>query len=181
MWFTEDPWYPILGCILAALALFGMWRTTPRSIYLKGILACVVLGAAIYGLERMIVTQKEKIDGDVRDMVNSFLRQDLDRTLSHVSESANDERMLISGHIGVVDPDADLRITDMDVKLSDADHATARFRVNATVDVVGSRKRISTRWEFAFAREGNDWKVTRIQRMKILNDEYIEPTNMSEI
>jgi len=178
MWFTEDPWYPLLGCVLVFLALIGLWRTNPKPVYMQAMFGVVVLGALIVFVERMVVTPSEQIDDNIHDLVDSFRRQDLDRTFSHISESATNERMLISGAIGIVDLDEDLRITDMDVKVLDGGtSAKARFRVNATADAVGSSYRVRTRWELSFQREGDDWKVTRIQRMKLLEDGFIEPIN----
>jgi hypothetical protein len=139
------------------------------------------LALGVFFIERAIVTSPERIDDDVHDLVESFRKQDLQRTLSHVSESATTERQLISGAIGLVTIADPLRITDMNVKMLDDEHATARFRVNGTADAMGTSRRVSTRWELTFAREGDAWKVTRIQRMKLLKDEVIDPLNMSEI
>src|SRR5262245_29091614 len=115
MWFTEDPWYPILGCILALLVLGAMWRTNGRPVYLKIMLVIVLVACGIFVLERAIVTQPERIDADIHDLVESFRRQDLKRTLGHVSESATTERELISSAIDMVTIENALRITDMDV------------------------------------------------------------------
>lgn len=182
MWFTEEPWMPILGCVLAALALFGIWRTNGEPAYFKGMIAAVVAAFAIYGIERSIVTPAERIDDNVHDMVDAFRRNDLQRTLSHVSPNAEEERDLISAAIGMVDISDDLRVTDMEVTVDAGGRkAVAKFRVNASASVGGSSRLIRTRWLFDFDREGDEWRVSRIQRMKLLQDEVIDPRNTSEI
>ena len=181
-WFTEEPWYPLLGCVLALLALGGLWRTTPNPVYLKAMAGVVFAAVVVIVVERAIVTEAERIDEGVRDMVAAFRRQDVDRTLSHISAAATAARALVSNAIGIVDIHDDLRITVIQVNVADGrERATARFRVNGTAEARGTSRHVSTRWELNFEREGGRWKVTRIQRMRLTKDEFIDPLNMSEL
>ncbi|MEX2285550.1 MAG: hypothetical protein WD648_00595 [Planctomycetaceae bacterium] len=180
MWFTEDALSPIFFCGVAALVLLWWWRTTSQKALLKGAVAVVALAGVIFIVERLIVTDAERVEIAVYDIADAFRDKDLDRTLSHFSEDAIDERTLVTWAIKTVDIEDDLRITDVSVTLLDqGTRARIRFRANATATYSPYHDRVRTRWEFDFERHGDEWKVTGIRRMHLIKDEYLNPFDPS--
>lgn len=182
MWFTEDALTPIVVCGVAALVLLWWWFKTGQKALLTGAIAAVVAAGVIFVVEDLIVTDSERVELTVVDIASAFREKDLSRTLSHFSENAAVEKALVTTAINTVDIEDDLRITDTSVVLLDnGKHATMRFRANADATYAGHHDRARTRWEFEFVRQGDEWKVTRIRRMNLIKDEYLDPLDPSDM
>jgi ketosteroid isomerase-like protein len=182
MWFTEDALTPIFICGVAALVMFWWWCKTSQKAFLQAGIGAVVLAGVIFLVERLIVTESERVEAAVVDIADAFRKKDVAGTLSHFSESAKIERALVAQASKMVDIEDDLRITDTNVQMSDdGTHATIRFRANATARYNQSKDRARTRWEFAFERQADEWKVTGIKRMHLIKDEYLDPLDPSDI
>lgn len=182
MWFTEDPLPPLFICGIAALVFFWWWWTTSQKALLQCGIAAVVLAGVIFVVEGLIITDSERVEAAVVDIAHAFRDKDLSRTLSHFSDDALVERALVSGAINIVEIEDDLRITDASVQMLDnGTRATIRFRANATAKYFQNKDRARTRWEFAFERQGDEWKVTGIKRMHLIKDEYLDPLDPADI
>ena len=62
MWFTENPWPPMLIAALAAVVFLMMWSGNRRGLHFVLAVACLLAAAGIYLLERLIVTDGEAND-----------------------------------------------------------------------------------------------------------------------
>ena len=182
MWFTEDPWPPVFICGVAALVLFWWWWTTSQKALLTGAIAAVVLAGVIFVVEDLIVT-----DSGARRAGCCRYRECVSRKRSepHVeSFFARGHRRAGTGRRGnqYRRYRRQLTITDTSVALLDSgQRATIRFRANATATYPNQHERRPTRWEFEFARQGDEWKVTRIRRMNVVKDEYLDPLDPSKL
>jgi len=166
----------MLLCGAVAAALFALWFANALPKYLKGAVLAMFAAAVIFIAEGMIVTDAERVEAAIYDLAEAFQRQDVDRTLSHISEQAPEERALVSRAIGMVQIEDDLRITDVNVELiADDSRARSTFRANATAQYAGHRDRARTRWLFTWQREEDDWRVIRIERLNVLDDRTIDP------
>ena len=91
-WFAENPWPPALICLAAAGLAVG-WaqsrsQARDRKLGFGGALVAILAALGIFPLERSIVTDRERIEGEVRQLVADFTAQDEDATLAHFSQGA---------------------------------------------------------------------------------------------
>ena len=189
MWFTETPWPPLL--ILATIGVICAigWKAQQRNAFLIGIILVTLAGAIVLVVESVIVTDKERVEASVRDLVwafqteswlydgaSPFPGEDRIKTFSFISSRAHDLRMVVWKALQLVRVQDDLRVTDVRSTLkSQGSRATTHFRANATVmvghqDAVG---REPTRWELTWQRESGIWKVIRVQRLNVISGEPI--------
>ena len=180
MWFTENPWPPII--FLAALGVvFGMTGISRQQIKFYGIAAlCFALCVVVWVVEHQLVTQGEIIEQQIYDLVESFHQNELERTVSFFSKSNLSLVAQVGVAIGLVDIAEDYRITDYDVTLkADNTLATTHFRVNATAEVIGRGNvgRQPTRWLVDWRLEAGEWKITEVSRLKLMGDvtDVIQP------
>ena len=125
-WFTENPWPPALIC-LAAAGLAVAWAQTrsqprDRTLGFVGALGGVLAALAIFPLERSIVTDRERIELDVRQLVADFTAQDEDATLSHFSPGAVEWRKQVQLALKLVKVEG-IDVKDLSVKLFGQDYA----------------------------------------------------------
>jgi hypothetical protein len=67
--------------------------------------------------------------------------------------------------------DGAIHITDLVIDMSAAQsRATATFRARATARFENTTGRALTRWELSWQREGADWKIVRVRRLRAIGD-----------
>jgi hypothetical protein len=175
MWFTEDPWPPMLACGLGALLAVAFWSSTKRAIHLLVAAGLLVLGGVFYVVEQVIVTPGEQIERQVVELCDQFRRKD-PATLDHFSNTAPELKLLCQTAMALVEIEDDLRITDLQTTLSNADsRAVCRFRANAGLSVAGFGKvgRQPGRFELTWAKESEGWKISKLRRLHPLRDEEL--------
>lgn len=177
MWFTETPWPPIailglLGgvCLLTALQ-------NQRSKWLVASCVCVVLGFAVWFIERVIVTPGERVEGSLLALVEAFQKNDEPGTLKYISPASPQLVMLVKVAIHLVDIDKDFRVTDVQIQtIANNTGATSHFRVNATphMPTQGTPGRMPFRFNGQWRIEAGQWRLTEIEELdpitgKVLN------------
>ena len=74
-----------------------------------------------------------------------------------------------------------IRISDLSIDMSSTEsRAVATFRASATAKFQGHSDRGHTRWELTWQREGNDWKVIRVRRLKFIGEGEASPLSVME-
>lgn len=173
MWFTDNPWPPMLICGLIAAILFFVWMSRGRNLFLYGAIALLVACGVIYLAERSIVTPGEEVEARVLALCRAFQEKD-PHTVDFISPNAPELRVLLATAMKMVDVEDDVRITDLWVTTSNNNsRAVSHFRANATVSVqpVGNVGHQPARLELTWQREGGEWHVVAVQRLNPINGE----------
>ena len=186
MWFTETPWPPIIILAVIAAISAAAYITTQRSWHLATVLTLAILGVVIYFVEDSIVTERERVEQSIAEMVHAFEQKDVDRVAGFFSQQWRvpielpmvrqldfiPVRFAVQQAMDLVEAEGDLRLTDVSVEMKNNDtRATSHFRVNGTFRVknYGDVGHQPTRWEFDWQKEGGEWKVIRIERLDPIN------------
>lgn len=173
MWFTEDPWPPMLLLGLGAIIAMAFWSSSKRVLPLGVAALCCVLAGGVYLLDAAIITPAEQVEGLVVRLCQEFRRKD-PQALDHFSASAPELRALCATAMEMVEVDDDLRLTDFQTRVTNQDsRAVTHFRANATLRVqgFGSVGRQPARVELTWAKEGSDWKIIALRRLNPVKDE----------
>ncbi|HXY32622.1 MAG TPA: nuclear transport factor 2 family protein [Planctomycetaceae bacterium] len=175
MWFTETPWPPFFICSILSAVFFAQWYLHRRPRQLQLSLAFLALGGIVIIVERLIVTESERVENNVYALAHAFETGDGDRCAEFFSEHDDKERDLVRSVAGQVHVVGTIRITDLTVQMSSAEsRATATFRASATVNYQSRQDHIYTRWQLTWQREANEWKIVRIQRLHFVGDGPID-------
>ena len=174
MWFTENPWPPMLIAGLCALICVALWNADRNGRYLIGAIICLLLTGGLYAVERAVVTEGERLQGDVSQMCNQFRRQQPE-TLDHFSESATELRALCESAMNMVKIGDDLRLTDFQTTFTNnRSRADVHFRANATITIMGMTSPHPFRGILTYQREGGTWKVVDVQRLDVIRGDKID-------
>src|SRR5262249_43635268 len=117
MWFTENPWPPVVILAVAAAIFVGLWMSQKRAFWLLAALTAVACSFAVYLVERGIVTESERIEQNVLDMTSAFRKKDEAKTLSFFSKQAPELHDLIRAGMKLVEVHDDLDVKDMSVRM----------------------------------------------------------------
>ena len=174
MWFTEDPWPPVL--ILGVIAVvFGLaWNATRRGKFLLLAVGTVLLALAVFVGEEMYETESERVEDRVLKLAAAVRRSETETVLTFFAADADNLRNQIAGHLGNVKFE-DLHISDIRVKLEPGEtEAHSDFRANgmATWRETFSSN-FATRWNLTWLNEGGTWKVSQIERMDPIKGDVI--------
>lgn len=175
MWFTENPWPPIFILAILACVLGAAWLSQRRGIWLIG--AALALGGcgAIFFVERGIVTEGERVETNVLQLVSAFQKKDRPATLAFFSKQAPKWRDVAERALDTVKVEDDLDVKDMSVRLfSEGSQAVAHFRANGTVEYKGMRAHQPSRWELHWQKEGTDWKIIDVVRLSPFKDGQLQ-------
>jgi hypothetical protein len=175
MWFTETPWPPFCICSVVAAVFFAQWYVHRRPRQLQLSVAFLALGGLVILVERLIVTESERVENNVYALARAFESGDGERCAEFFSAHDQKERDLVRGVAGSVHVVGSIRITDLSVQMSSAEsQATSTFRASATVSFNGRQEHGYTRWALTWEREANEWKIAHIRRLHFVGDGEIE-------
>jgi hypothetical protein len=174
MWFTENPWPPMLLASLGALIFLGVWNSDRRSLYFVLALVCLGLTGVFYAVERAIVTDGEKLQAQVVQLCDQFRKRD-PATLDHFSSTAPDLKSLCKMAMEAVEIGNDLRLTDFQTKFTGQNsRATVHFRANATISAGGFSGHHPFRCILGFQKEAGTWKIVDVQRLDPIKGDKME-------
>jgi len=176
MWFTEDPWPPMIIAGLAAAFFLFNWAKSGKTNALLVAIGCLAGVVGIYFLEQAIVTEPERIELMINELADAVVAGDTDQTLSYISKQSPQIGLMVAGAMATVTIEDDLSITDTSVEiLAQGSRAKVHFRANGTgsVAAVGIRKHFPSRWELTWQRESGDWKIIKVVRLNVINGEEI--------
>lgn len=165
MWLTENAWQPMLLLALIGMSLGMVWYRRLQKRYLAGMLVCFLLAGMTWFIEQQVVTEKERVHASVIGITSAFGDRDLDRTVSYVSQRAQDLRFLIGYAYNLVEFKDDMRVSDVEVELTNnKSRAKTRFRVNGTINALHENYtgHQPTRWEATWQVEAGEWKMIDI-------------------
>lgn len=175
MWFTEDPWPPII--VLAVLALvFGIaWNATRRGVYFVTAIGMLVLGVIVLIVEDSIVTESEEVEARVLALGDAVVDGNPKTVSSFFAAGTEDLQSTITNNLKIVDVRPGLRITDMEITHEPGtSQAQSHFRANGEVLVRSSITYTSpTRWNLSWKKEDGTWKVAQIQRLEPIKGDVI--------
>ena len=173
MWFTENPWPPMLLAVLGSLVCFGLWNSNRRNLYLMSAFVFLGIAGAVYVVERAIVTDSEKLQAEVVQLCNQFRKRD-PATLDHFSLNATDLRFLCKTAMETVEIHDDLRLTDFHTRFTGQNsQASVHFRANATISAMGFTGHHPFRCILDFQKEGGAWKIVDVQRLDPIKGDKI--------
>ncbi|WP_437227425.1 hypothetical protein SH661x_000343 [Planctomicrobium sp. SH661] len=163
MWPSENPWPVIIACLIVAIAMLIVWSQRKSGWLLVLVIVPVLVAAGAWTFDQMVVTEREKVTEDVRGIVAAFQSRNLDQTLSYISESARDLKLLAASAYNLVKLGPDTRVTDIQVTmLPRNERAVTVFRVNSTAQASGGASRLNTMWEARWQPENGEWKMIDI-------------------
>lgn len=171
MWFTEDPWPPMLLCGIGLLVGLGMWASSKRVLHLSVAIVSLLIAGVIFYVEQVIVTPAEEIEQQVVRLCDEFRRKQ-PAALDHFSPNAPELRTMAEGAMAMVTIGDDLSVTDFKTTITNqGSRAQCHFRANATISLIaaGSLGRQPARFLTTWAREGNDWKLIAVKRLNPVN------------
>ncbi len=171
MWFTEDPWPPMLLCGVGLLVGLGMWASSKRVLHLGISVVSLLLAGVIFYVEQAVVTPAEVVEQHVRHLCDEFRRKQ-PTALDYFSPTAPGLRAMAEGAMAMVTIGDDLSVTDFKTTITnEGSRAQCHFRANATISLTaaGNVGRQPARFLLTWAKEGDDWKVIAVKRLNPVN------------
>jgi ketosteroid isomerase-like protein len=176
-WLTENPWPPIFILGIAACVMVAVWTSQKRGAWLVGALTAVIAAAAVFFVEKAVITEGERVEQHVRDLVEAFVRGDRDRVVSFFSARAPELNALAVRGLDLVEFPSGIDVKDMSVRVSNENtRAISLFRANGVVSVkgLGAQQQMASRWQVTWQKEGNDWKIVEVVRLHPYKDESMQ-------
>jgi hypothetical protein len=169
-WFTENPLPILIGGGVVLLVLLVMLLKTGRGVILTAMLGvAIVMGLAVL-IDRLVITDREKIANVIYEGAAAAQRNDLDAIVNLISPSATDVRTEARRWVGQARLE-EVTVTAMDVTLDRATNpptGVARFRVFARGQIVDRSGTLPGTYlgilTVHFRREGDRWLVTGYER-----------------
>jgi len=169
-WFTENPLPILIGGGVVLLVLLVVLLKTGRGVILSAMLCvAVVMGLALL-IDRLVVTDREKIANAIYAGAAAAQANNLDAIVDLISPSAADVRAEARRWVGQARLD-EVTVAAMDVTLDRAANpptGVARFRVFARGQIVGRAGALPGTYfgilTVHFRREGDHWLVTGYER-----------------
>ena len=184
MWFTEDAISPMILFGVVAIGLYVAWTSTRQRKYLTWAVIAVAAAVVVFVAEQAIVTDPEKVESTLLELIDTFIEESRTVTGSSApavvrchsffaADNASD-RGRVTAALLLVEVQADLRITDVQVRLTNnSTRAITHFRANGTVSVSGAPYHRPTRWELTWRKDGGEWKVTNTKMLNVMNGDEI--------
>lgn len=171
MWFTENAWPPMIIAGIVAVIFLAMWNANRRNLHLILAVACLLLGVGFYYLERLIVTDGERLQEIVVNLCHDF-RDKNPRVMEYVSDTHPEYKLMFATAMAMVNVHNDLRLSDFQTTLNEqGTEGTVHFRANASLTIAGAGDvgYQPARLVLKFQREKGGWKIIEIRRLNPLN------------
>jgi hypothetical protein len=182
-WLVEDPWPVVVGTLAVLGVLAVVLYRTGRGIFIAAMIAVALLGCGLLLVERLVVTERERVEAALEGAAAALERNDLEGVLSHIAPEAGAMRASVAAVLpGVEVTDAniggDLKVTFNN--LTNPPSARADFTGRVTL------KSRSPSLAFPFdnfvrpftvrlRREGDRWVMTEYQMGDLTNPLTPEP------
>jgi hypothetical protein len=156
---------------IVALIFLAMWNSNRRNLHLILAVACLLLAVGFYYLERIIVTDGERLQEIVVHLCQDF-RDKNPRVSEYVSDTHPEYKVMFATAMAMVNVHNDLRLSDFQTKINEkGTEGTVHFRANAslTISGFGDVGYQPARLVLTFQREKDGWKIINIQRLNPLN------------
>ena len=178
MWLIDLLW-PLAALFALLTAAFGVWAlVSGRGKLLAAAAVCLLLSGGAFVADHLIVTEAERVEARMREVVAAAVAGDVDSVLGYFSPAAAEEQAAVRFGLSLVTIETDLRLSDWDTEVTAADtRATTHFRANGTVRAASFgviEQHVATRWEFVWRKEAGAWKIVEIRRLDPLSGERID-------
>lgn len=161
MWtqFAESPWPGVVVGAVLAVMLFAGHQQTGRRELLWGAVGALLLGAALVGLERWLVTYREEVNDRIYELAAKAEANDVAGILAAIHPDAPDVRSLVETylrqvhveHVGVNPPKLEIQAE------RNPPRATAEFKV--VVRIAEFARPIPRLIRLTLYREPQGWMV----------------------
>jgi hypothetical protein len=181
MWFTENAWPPMIIAAVVALIFLGMWNSNRRNLHLILAVACLLLCVGFYFLERMIVTDGERLQAIVVNLCQDF-REKKATVIDYVSNAHPEIKLKFAGALALVSVHDDMRLSDFQTEMTkDGTEGTVHFRANASLTVAGFGDvgYQPARIVLKFHREKGEWKIIEVRRLNPINGKEMDVLDQS--
>jgi ketosteroid isomerase-like protein len=174
-------WPLFFLCLTLSAALFGQWVLQRGRRQLLASTIFLAAAGAIFIADKLIITETKRVEAGIYGLAKAFQAGDVERCLDFFSAQDKADRQLVGQAAGMVEIEGPIRISDMTVEMSSAEsRAIAKFRASATAKYQGHSDRGHTRWELTWQREGNDWKIVRVRRLRFIGEGEASPLSVME-
>lgn len=171
MWFTDNPWPPMLITGSAAVICLVLWNSQRRRQFLNAGLLFLLMTGGIYAMERAIVTEGERLQQDTIQLCQQFRARD-DKALDHFSATAPEWKTMCAGAMATVKIKDDLRLSDFRTKVSNHNsRGTVHFRAHATISTMEYTGYHLFRCILTYQKEGGEWKIVDVERLDPIRGE----------
>ena len=161
--FEDATWVAAL-CGLAAAGLGFAWLQTRHRVWLWGAIVAVAAGAGAVVADRLVVTDREFLEGWLPELATAFERRDLETIMAAVDPELHSLRDEARRLLEQVAP-SEVTITALDVELTggtERPSATADMIVRVTGNMMGpgSSGTAVVKAVTSLEKRGNRWLVT---------------------
>lgn len=172
MWFLEDALTP--GAVFGVAGMIFLFRGLNNGIMRHVIIGgtLLIVGASAFVIDALVVTEREQIQSRVVNLCHDFQNHRAS-TYDYFSPTAPELKGLVGAAMELVTLESNPTLTDFRIQVTNqSTRATSHFRANATISVKGhgSVGHQPSRFILTWAREGDDWKIIRVQRMHPIQD-----------
>lgn len=162
---SENPWPIVIVCAMVVVGLLIGWFQQKRGWLVIATAVPILVAVLALARDVMVVTDREQVRLNVQEMVGAFQARDLDETLSYISDSASDVKLLVAAAYNLVRLGPNTRVTDIRVEKTPLENRLlSTFRVNSTLTVQHNTSYHPTMWEAKWEREPDGWKVIDVQQ-----------------
>ncbi|GIW85913.1 MAG: hypothetical protein KatS3mg108_0237 [Isosphaeraceae bacterium] len=166
---AEDPWPLVWVCVVGAAVLLGALRLTGQGKYLIGALGLVGLAGLLVLVDRVWVTDRERVEETVEGLLEAVRRQDVEGVLGRVTEGVEVEEVggerLVGGAAARVFLAAAVRGVRFDWLIPGKMRVVVapisrQAKVELRIQAAGSYEGPLVRWNFATnPGEGSEWSL----------------------
>ena len=175
MWFTEDPWPPVMVLGVVAVVFGIAWHATRRGMYFLAAAGSVLLMLVVLIAEEMIVTDAEQVEARVLALTDDVVKGDIEKVLSYISDDAGGLKSDVESRLEHVKIDEGLRITDLAVTMQPGGlQAKSHFRANGAGSYKSLSHNFATRWNLTWQKEAGTWKLIKIEQLEPINGDVLD-------
>jgi hypothetical protein len=174
-WFLEGPW-PILvtGLVLEAILVVALVRTG-RGAIVWGIVGLGLLIAGLLAVERLVVTDNERIRETLDGVAAAAAANDLNGVLAYLGPDAKEVRKLATDSLrrvkireAKVGNDLSITITQKGSAPSALATFTGRIRADVHGEALGHDTYVG-RFSVGLVKQGDKWLVVAFERRDLIH------------
>jgi ketosteroid isomerase-like protein len=174
-WFVEGPW-PILvtGLVLEAVLLVALVRTG-RAVLIWAVVGMGLLTAGLLVVERLVVTDNERIAATLDGVAAAAAANDLNGVLAYIGPDAVEVRKLATDSLrririreAKIGSDLSIVITQQAGAPSALATFTGRIRAEVPGQAIGHDTFVG-RFRVGLVKQGDRWLVVAVERRDLMH------------
>ncbi len=180
MWITESAWQPVMVCLLGFCVFTYLYSHNRKVLMLGLMMGCLLAATGIFIIERVIVTDAERLEQSVYHLAEACVSGDIEKTSNFASSQKPEIAGVIRAGMTLVDVKEDLGVSDLQVTMNpDGQTAKTHFRANGTFAMnpvaqnMGQdfEQHVASRWLLTWTKTGDEWKIIDLTRLHPLSGE----------